>query len=280
VQFDAFANFDEERIIESLRHARARYVYGYGSSVGRLADALAQRGVELQGEERPLFVEYTGDHMYESERMVAAKVFGAPVLSAYGASECGGIAQQCRAGRLHMSVDHVVVEFVREDGSAADPGEVARIVLTQLNNAAMPLIRYAIGDMGSYTNDPCTCGITLPVMTLAVGKTADVITTSTKSGVSAYLLDYVNIYLMKNGIRGIKQYMVIQTALDSFTVRFVKETPFDQASVDTFLAKMREYLGDTIALTVEFVPSIPVQKSGKRRYFLKAFGEEREASAS
>jgi phenylacetate-CoA ligase len=279
VQFDAFANFDGDAIIAALRRIRPRVVYGYGSSLGRLAEAMAARGVALEGDERPAIVEYTADHMYAQEKKLCEQVFGAPVLSAYGSSDCGGVAQQCREGRLHMSIDHVVVEFLRDDGSAAGPDETARVVLTQLHNAAMPLVRYAVGDLGSYSADPCPCGVTLPVMNLTIGKTADVINTSQRSGVQASILDYINILLMKEGIRGVKQYMVLQTSLDAFKVSFVKETPFEQRAVDVFVAKMREYLGDGIAVTVDFVDAIPLQKSGKRRYFLKAFGQEREASS-
>ncbi len=279
-QFDAFANFDAHKIMCTLLERRPRVIYGYGSSVGRLAEAMAERGIHLWGRERPALVEYTADHMYDRERDLAARVFGAPVITAYGSSDCGGVAQQCREGRLHMSSDHVIVEFLRDDGSAADPGEVGRIVLTQLNNAAMPLIRFAVGDMGSYSAEQCPCGVTLPVMNLTIGKTADVINTSTRSGVQASILDYINIHLMKLGIRGVKQFMVVQTGLDTFRVSFVKETPFEERAVEVFLEKMREYLGATIEISVDFVDRIPLQKTGKRRYFLKAFGEEREAQNS
>jgi phenylacetate-CoA ligase len=219
--------------------------------------------------------------MYAPERRVASEVFGAKVISAYGASECGGVAEQCREGSLHVSVDHCVVEYLRPDGSPAAPGESARLILTPLNNHGMPLIRYDIGDMGAFLGDaPCPCGVTLPRMSLQVGKSVDVIDTSTKRGVSAHVLDYINIHLMKMQVSGIKQFFVEQTGLDAFDVAFVKESAFDPRAVDIFVEKMREYLGPQINVRTRFVDDIPLNASGKRRYFKKREGLDREANGS
>src|SRR5262249_41487041 len=173
LQFNTFLDFDGARVdavIAALRRFRPRLIYGYGSSIARVAERLRERGEVLQGAERPRLVEYTADHMYEREQETALQVFAAPVTSAYGASECGGVAQQCPQGNLHVSVDHALVEFLRPDASAADPEETAEIVLTTLNNHGMPLIRYRIGDLGSYSGKSCACGVTLPLMQLQIGK--------------------------------------------------------------------------------------------------------------
>jgi len=274
IQFNTFHEFNDKKIaaiLAALRRFCPKLIYGYGSSIGRLAEGLAAHNETLTPEERPLLVEYTADHMEEAEQRTAAAVFGAPIVSAYGASECGGIAQQCRLGRLHVSVDHVLLEFLRADGSAADEDETAEIVVTSLNNFAMPLIRYRVGDLGSFSSDKCPCGINLPVMTLQAGKAVDLITTSARSAISAHLLDYINLYLMKHGIRGIKQFFVEQTSRDAFVLSIVQDTPFDERSVQVFVEKMKGYLGEHIEVNTKFVESIPLQPSGKRRYFKKSF---------
>jgi phenylacetate-CoA ligase len=168
-------------------------------------------------------------------------------------------------------VDHVLVEFLRADGSAAEEGETAEIVVTTLNNFAMPLIRYRVGDLGSFSSEQCACGVNLPVMTLQAGKAIDLITTSTRLAVSAHVLDYINLYLMKHGIRGIKQFFVEQTRPDAFVLSIVQETPFDERSVQVFVEKMRDYLGEHIEVETRFVEKIPLPPSGKRRYFKKNF---------
>lgn len=279
-EFDTFQEFDDaavQAILAAIRRWQPRLVYGYGSSVGRLGMEMKRRGVRLREDERPALVEYTADHMYATERAVTADAFGAPVTSAYGSSECASVAVQCRAGRMHMAIDHTVVEFVREDGTPAAPEETASIVLTQLHNRVMPLIRFKVGDLGSYSTERCPCGSSFPVMNLEVGKVADLISTSSKKNVSAHLLDYVNLYLMKEGIRGVRQFLVEQMTLDDFRLSIVKDSVFEERAPVVFIDRMREYLGSQIRVDVAFVDEIPLQRTGKRRYFIRRFAEDARA---
>lgn len=278
IQLDTFQDFDKaavSRLARVFERNPPALVYGYGSSLGRLAESLDELGVRLQGDRRPKMVEYTADHLYPREQEIAERVFGVPITTAYGASECGGVAQQCRRGRLHLSVDHVVYEVVRRDGTAADEGEVGEIVLTTLHNFGMPLIRYKVGDLGTWSNEPCTCGLSLPVMTLQVGKSVDIVETSFRSGVSAHVLDYINLYLMREKVRGVRQYYVEQRALDEFTLEIVRDDVFDPRSVELFVAKMKDYFGEGIVVRTSFVDQIPLQTTGKRRYFKRTFTPER-----
>jgi phenylacetate-CoA ligase len=273
-QFDTFVDFDDRRaaeLVEALRRIRPKVIYGYGSSVGRLAIYMREKGLSLRSEEAPVLVEFTADHMSLDEQEAARHVFRAPVLSAYGASEIGGVAQMCRHGALHIAMDHVVVEVLRPDGEPAGPGELGEIVVTALHNRAMPFIRYAIGDVGRLVEGSCACGSPLPTMVLELGKAVELITTSAVKGMSAHVFDYINLHIMKLGVRGVRQFFVEQTAPDDFVLIVVKDTVFEPASVEMFVAKMREKLGAEIRVDVRFAAEVPRRPSGKRLYFRKVF---------
>jgi hypothetical protein len=111
-------------------------------------------------------------------------------------------------------------------------------------------------------------------MDLRIGKTVELISTSSRSDVSAHVLDYINILLMKEGIRGIRQFFVEQTEVDRFRLDYIREEPFDDASVGTFQRKMREYLGSQIEVDTREVGDIPLLPSGKRRYFKSKLGRQ------
>ncbi|MEM8994347.1 MAG: hypothetical protein AAGF23_06090 [Acidobacteriota bacterium] len=86
------------------------------------------------------------------------EVFGAPIAEQYGSSEINDIADMCEAGHLHVRMDEVIVETLR-DGRPALPGELARVVVTDLRNFNMPFIRYDIGDVVRVAEEePCPCG--------------------------------------------------------------------------------------------------------------------------
>jgi phenylacetate-CoA ligase len=273
VAFNTFEELDGEfldRIAARIIRFKPKLLYGYGSSLGALAAHLDRAGRTVPRESAPRVVQFTGDHMYEAEQALASRVFRAPVASVYGSSEGGGTAQPCAKFGQHLSVDHILTEFVRADGTHARPGEPAEILVTTLHNFAMPLIRYRIGDVGSWNDRPCECGVTLPLMNLEVGKVADLIHTSSRERVSPYVLDYLNKHLLRTGVRGIGQFLVEQTGTDDFVLHVVREDPFDPRSVEFFTTKMKEYLGETIRTEVRFRDSIPVSSSGKRRWFQKS----------
>jgi phenylacetate-CoA ligase len=273
LSFNTFEELTDDflaRVSDAVLQFQPRLIYGYASSIGALALYMERQGITVPKDRAPLYVEYTGDHMFETEKEVAQRVFNAPVGSLYASSEAGSLSYQCKSGRLHISMDHILVEFLRDDGSKAAPGEQAQIVTTLLNNFGMPLFRYRVGDLGSYSADRCDCGVTLPLMNLEVGKLAERITTSSKSLVSSYIVDYIGKHLTRTKVRGIRQFQVEQTGRDDFVLHVVKESPFDPASVDFFKSKLTEYLGDTIRTEVRFADVIPLEATGKRRWFKKS----------
>ena len=52
----------------------------------------------------------------------------------------------------------------------APPGETGRLLITSLNNFALPLLRYDSGDLGVADSGPCACGRTLPSFAAIAGR--------------------------------------------------------------------------------------------------------------
>jgi len=76
----------------------------------------------------------------------------------YGTSEVGPIAVACdEQHAMHVMEDWLVVEVMRDDQPVED-GQIGEIVLTDLSNTAMPLIRYHVGDVGRIVIGDCACG--------------------------------------------------------------------------------------------------------------------------
>lgn len=86
--------------------------------------------------------------------------FGGSLREDYGSQEFGAIAFDCRLRRgLHVLEDCFVVEVAR-GGKPVPEGELGVVLVTDLENQAMPLIRYRIGDVGWIDSSPCPCGRT------------------------------------------------------------------------------------------------------------------------
>jgi len=104
-----------------------------------------------------------------------ASAFGVEPFDIYGMTEVGFIAWQCeRRSSLHINADMLVVEILREDDIPARPGEIGRVVVTDLRGRTMPFLRYDTGDLALAT-EPCACGRTLPTMGQVEGRARDAI---------------------------------------------------------------------------------------------------------
>lgn len=66
------------------------------------------------------------------------------------------------------------MEILDENGKPCEPGELGRVVVTPLDNFAMPLIRYDIGDYAE-VGKHCPCGRGLPVLKRIVGRVQDLV---------------------------------------------------------------------------------------------------------
>lgn len=81
--------------------------------------------------------------------------------------ELGCFALQCpEHGGLHVMAEGILAETLDQSGQPSPPGETGRLVLTTLQNLAMPLLRYDTG-LRAALGPPCGCGRRLPVINIA-----------------------------------------------------------------------------------------------------------------
>jgi len=97
----------------------------------------------------------------------------------YGLSEImgPGVAGECleKAG-MHIFEDHFYPEIIDpETGEVLPPGEKGELVLTNLVQEAIPLIRYRTRDITRLHYDKCACGRTLVRMEKTMGRSDDML---------------------------------------------------------------------------------------------------------
>jgi len=112
----------------------------------------------------------TGLSTAPSTRRQVERIYRAPLHDAYGLNEIGRVALRCEAGLYHTHAEHCIVEVVDAQGQACVAGQLGRVLVTALQNLAMPLIRYDTGDVARAANLPCPCGRNLPVLGEIAGR--------------------------------------------------------------------------------------------------------------
>lgn len=246
---------------QRIKRFRPAYFYGYTTAIYGFCFFARKLGLDLNGIGLKAVI-CTAEKMYPHHREVFSEVFDCPVVDEYGSSENGIIAFQCREGNMHVMADHLAVEFVDEAGQRVKPGELGRVVITDLGGYAMPLIRYEIGDMGRYSEQQCSCGVTLPVMDIVEGRKEDFIRTQGEKLVHAAYLCYT---LKDDAVHEFKMY---QKDLNRFLVQVVKSPSFIPESEKKLEYNLRTALGNDVTINFEYMERIPRETSGKLRYFV------------
>lgn len=137
---------------------------------------------------RPREVWTGGETLTPAMRAHVEAAFDAPVVHSYGASEFLPIAFDCAAGALHVNADWVILEAVDEAHRPVPPGQPSHTtLLTNLANAAQPLLRFDIGDRIVLPPGRCTCGSPWPVVQVQ-GRRDDVLRVPGRAGHDVALL--------------------------------------------------------------------------------------------
>lgn len=220
VRFSAFAfnDRDLERYWQRCLRFRPRYLYGYVSMLEEFGRFLERRSYDgrLLGLKAVIA---TSEVLSPIQRAFLTDVFGAPVQNEYGCGEVGPIAYDCEYGKLHVMSDNVVVELLTADGRAARVGEVGEVVVTDLNNRAMPLVRYALGDFAVW-GESCHCGRSFPVIDRIWGRAYDFLQAPSGRRYHGEFLMYVFEDFREKGMR-IQQFQITQHAADAIDVALV-----------------------------------------------------------
>ena len=212
--------------------------------------------------------------LHPGQRELLEEAFRAKVYERYGSEETSIIASECPAHRgMHIAAEGLIVE-VLADGRAAGPGEGGEIVVTDLVNYGMPLIRYRIGDAGVMATEACSCGRGLPMLARVNGRVADNIVTPDGRIVSGIAItDHVV------EVAGIRQMQIVQESLDSLVFRIVKDSRFTTESEPVQRRHCTRLFGREMRIRCAFVDQIPVGKRGKYRLCVSELDRATQAVA-
>lgn len=248
------------RFVEEWKKARPPVIFGHSHSIYILAMYIQRLGIEGI---HPNGIISTSMMLLESERRLIEDVFGCRVTNRYGCEEVGLIACECeRHEGLHLNMDHVVVEFLRDDGTEVAPGEEGNIIVTDLVNRGMPLIRYQIGDMGVPSNRSCPCGRGLQLMEQVRGRQADFLKRPDGSLVAGVSL----VERTLTAIPGIEQMQLVQDKLNHVSVKVVRDETYSKISEGRLRNELQTVFGSEVTIDVHYVSALGQTRAGKYRF--------------
>lgn len=197
---------------------------------------------------------------HDITRDVLEEAFHCKCVSRYSNEENGFIGQDAELRNVFIpNRANYVVEILKFDSNEpVANGEVGRVVITDLFNYAMPMIRYDTGDVGAW-QEVIHKGCKRKAIGSFGGRVVDMIFDCNGNQISPHAITN-----LMWSYQGVQQYQFIQKGKIDYTMRinagdFVLEE-------NAIIQDLKHIVGDEASVVIEYTDEIPVLASGKRRY--------------
>lgn len=200
--------------------------------------------------------------LYDDTRESLENAFGCKCVSRYANEENGFLGQDDEENNVFImnEADYYFEILKMNSDEYAVPGEIGRIVVTDLYNFGMPMIRYDTGDVGSWV-ETIHNGVKIRAIGNFGGRVVDLVYDIDGIPVSPHEVSNI----MKK-YQGVNQYQFIQKKQGTYLMKLnMYDSKLDEASLTN---DIRSKFGEGANVTFEYCSEIPVLASGKRRYIV------------
>jgi phenylacetate-CoA ligase len=262
--------------VKKINDQKPNMIFAYADSIYEFSKFIIEEGLQVYS---PSAIRTGAGTLHADMQEVITQAFNAPIFNLYGSREAPSIAQECESHKgLHISAPVYYFEILDKSGRPVGPGESGEIVVTTLQNLAMPLIRYRIGDIGVWASEPCDCGRGWPLLKEVTGRATDIFIRPDGSVVSPLFF----IHIMGVVIRPdwLQKYQVVQESVRFIRVKMILKqkinNPYSLYSQDleTIVEKFQLVMGEDCQIEFEFVEEIEPTPSGKYRYTISKVHQE------
>lgn len=251
-----------EQIKEILtKDKKIKNILSYSSTMGQVSKYLLEKGLTPKDFSVKSII--CGSELLQDEiRNNLKKVFNSNIVSRYANEENGILGQECiEKQEFHLNTSSYYFEFLKlDEDKKAEKGELARIVITDLYNYALPMIRYDTGDLAIVGDATCDIKVNAVIKEI-FGRKVDLIYNTEGQALSPHAITN-NMWNTQN----IKQFKFTQISKDEYVILLNVEKNFDKEQEKEIKEKFIKILGNNAKIKIEYTDEIPVLASGKRRY--------------
>jgi phenylacetate-CoA ligase len=252
---------DPDSALDAIQAYRPHVLYGGPSAFDFLFDAMEQRQERLTGVR---LIIMTGEMIRERTRARCGLLAGVDVTESYGTVEMGVMAYQTpkREG-LQLNEDLTHFEFVDDNGAPAKPGDVCRIIVTDLSAKLMPFIRYEQGDRVVFSESINESGERQRYIQRIIGRDNDYAILG--DGTRRHFVPY---YEALDVFTELKRFRIVQLEPDLFDILMVADKDYFDGIKSELFARLQRLCGDRPQYRLRLVDEIPSDPSGKIRMLI------------
>jgi phenylacetate-CoA ligase len=255
-RYRIFSIFEtSENTIQKLINFSPSALYGPPSHFFLLAQYISENNIRLNSIRR-IFT--SSEYIQETVREYIKKKFDAEVYDVYGSTEFKEVAWECEKHEgYHINEDEVIVEILK-DGKPAAQGIIGNIVITDLRNTVMPLIRYQMNDKGMLMKDKCSCGRTFSTMKPFAGRSSEYVVLPNDEILSPYLFT-----TSIEKIEGLLQYQIVQVNKNKLRVDIVSNSEYYNSIAESVKNILKQITKHSMEIEIEKQIKIDVEENGK-----------------
>jgi phenylacetate-CoA ligase len=242
----------------ALRRTKPEIIVCYTQSCAQFARWIVERGLR-DWDDIPVIC--GAEAVLLGDRAMLERAFGPHIFETYGSRETMLMAAECEAhAGMHLSEENLLLEVLK-DGRGALPGEAGDVVVTDLHNYGMPMIRYLNGDVARRaSNEPCPCGRGLARLERVDGRRADTMIDRDGNAVPGIVFHVLFSDARRELVR---QFQAVQNVHGEVTLKVVRGRDFAEDAFEDVTGRFSYYLRG-LPFRIEFHDAIePHQRSGK-----------------
>jgi phenylacetate-CoA ligase len=237
------------------------YLSGYAHALYNLALLYRKHGGRTYTP-KAIFLDSEG--VPPKYKNIIENIFDAPTVENYGLGEVGLIAVEYPDHQLRVLDLSVWLEVVDENGNSLPDGESGRLIVTDLAQNAVPIIRYDTGDIGSIVRGENKGEWSGTILKSIVGRSDDIIVTP--KGRRIGRLSHVT----KPG-HGIIESQIAHVSPTEIVIRVVPASDFDEKSMVDVVHTAEVLLGTDMKVTWKTVDKIPRTNRHKFKHVVREF---------
>lgn len=257
---------DMGKYIATINSYKPDLIRGYAGSLFDLCQYIQRNVLTIH---RPEILISAAETLGDEMRQLIEAVFKTKLYNFYGSREARALAGECQYGLMHIFMFNNYVEVLDNDNRPVKEGEEGRVIVTNLHNYSMPLIRYDIGDMAILGPQTCQCGNPLSTLRQVTGRITNhfLKTDGTLISGSALTLTF-------NLKEWVEAFQIIQEDYKRVKILVVPHNTTERTGKDEIEGRIRFLLGQDCEIIWEFVSEIPKTQSGKYLYIKSLLADQ------
>lgn len=243
------------KYVDKIDLFRPKYIRGYKSGIYELARLMQKNNLKFN-KAKLKFVIVTSETLFDYERTFIEEILRCKVVNEYGSADGGQFANECPEGSMHINEESIYISSDKNDNA----------LVTELYNYSMPLINYQNEDKIFFSNNLCSCGRGLKLISKIEGRTTEYIECEDGVRKPSVALGVIFTKVSNKFDRSIIQFNALQNKR-TLHLEIIPDKNYNNEVTYFIQSMIKKDICKNLDIEIKLVDQLIREKSGKLKYF-------------